>query len=256
MDKTSIIIPTYKEPEVLDLCLKSIISNQSIDNEIIVVVDGFFDLNKSVLQKWKNKIKPIVFNENKGIISATNIGVLNATNEKILIINDDNVLPKNWDIRLNELKYWDSNIYSINQIEPYNSIFEQTHIKDLGRNPSNFDLEYFYQYEQEISRDDRDHAGFTLPILMSRKNFFKLGGWDPYYPHAWLSDNDFFYKAQLNHITCLRAYNLHFYHFVSIATGINKTSERLQAEQKCHDYFKLKWGGSCVRDSNNSINLL
>ena len=38
----SVIIPTYKEPEVLDLCLKSAILGQKHNNQIIVVVDGFF----------------------------------------------------------------------------------------------------------------------------------------------------------------------------------------------------------------------
>ena len=46
----SVIIPTYKEPDALDLCLKSAIEGQSNKNQIIVVVDGFYDLNKEVLK--------------------------------------------------------------------------------------------------------------------------------------------------------------------------------------------------------------
>ena len=34
----SVIIPTYKEPEVLDLCLRSIIEGQANKNQIIVIV--------------------------------------------------------------------------------------------------------------------------------------------------------------------------------------------------------------------------
>ncbi len=37
----SVIIPTYKEPDVLDLCLKSVFEGQHNENETIVVVDGF-----------------------------------------------------------------------------------------------------------------------------------------------------------------------------------------------------------------------
>ena len=48
----SVIIPTYKEPEVLDVCLKSVIGGQKHHNQIIVVVDGFYDLNKEVLKKY------------------------------------------------------------------------------------------------------------------------------------------------------------------------------------------------------------
>jgi len=42
----SVIIPTYKEPEVLDVCLKSVINGQRLNNQIIVVVDGFYEVNK------------------------------------------------------------------------------------------------------------------------------------------------------------------------------------------------------------------
>jgi glycosyltransferase involved in cell wall biosynthesis len=47
----SVIIPTYKSPDTLDLCLRSAIEGQQNKNQIIVVVDGFYDLNKEVLRK-------------------------------------------------------------------------------------------------------------------------------------------------------------------------------------------------------------
>ena len=50
----SVIIPTYKAPEALDICLQSAIYNQTNQNEIIVVVDGFYNLNKDVLEKHKD----------------------------------------------------------------------------------------------------------------------------------------------------------------------------------------------------------
>ena len=41
----SVIIPTYKSPEVLDLCLRSVIEGQANQNQIIVVVDGFIEIH-------------------------------------------------------------------------------------------------------------------------------------------------------------------------------------------------------------------
>jgi glycosyltransferase involved in cell wall biosynthesis len=35
----SVIIPTYKSPDALDLCLESAIKGQNKENQIIVVVD-------------------------------------------------------------------------------------------------------------------------------------------------------------------------------------------------------------------------
>jgi GT2 family glycosyltransferase len=49
----SVIIPTYKSPDVLDLCLRSVIEGQANQNQIIVVVDGFYDINK---EEWKRRL--------------------------------------------------------------------------------------------------------------------------------------------------------------------------------------------------------
>jgi cellulose synthase/poly-beta-1,6-N-acetylglucosamine synthase-like glycosyltransferase len=55
----SVIIPAYKAPEALDVCLKSAIKGQDHANQIIVVVDGFYELNAKVLDK--------VFRQYRGI---------------------------------------------------------------------------------------------------------------------------------------------------------------------------------------------
>ena len=93
----SVIIPTYKSPQALDLCLRSAIEGQVNQNQIIVVVDGFYDLNKEVLIKWKESIELLILQENIGLCKGTNLGVYNATCDKILIVNDDNVFPAGWD---------------------------------------------------------------------------------------------------------------------------------------------------------------
>jgi glycosyltransferase involved in cell wall biosynthesis len=74
----SVIIPTYKEPEALDVCLQSAINGQRLNNQIIVVVDGFYEVNKEVLDKYKDSIEILVLEENAGLCRATNLGVYNA----------------------------------------------------------------------------------------------------------------------------------------------------------------------------------
>ena len=48
----SVIIPTFNNPEVLDLCLESLVTGQQSKNQIIVVVDGDYEISKSVLEKY------------------------------------------------------------------------------------------------------------------------------------------------------------------------------------------------------------
>jgi glycosyltransferase involved in cell wall biosynthesis len=74
----SVIIPTYKSPDMLDLCLRSAIEGQRHKNQIIVVVDGFYDLNKEVLDRWKDSIDILPLETNQGLCRGTNLGVYNA----------------------------------------------------------------------------------------------------------------------------------------------------------------------------------
>lgn len=234
----SVIIPTYKSPDALDLCLRSCIEGQSQQNEIIVVVDGFYDLNKDVLNKWKDNIKILDLGENMGLCKATNLGVYNATSDKILIVNDDNVFPKNWDFRLKDLDM-ENIVWSPNQIEPIPSMFKQFEINDYGRTPNDFDLTYFQQDEEIISENKLDKSGSTLPIYMKKTDYLRVGGWDENYPEGMVADWDFFLKCQLSGLKMMRTYNLHFYHFVSLSVNNEK---RAIAEKNAHEYVKYKWG--------------
>ena len=240
----SVIIPTYKSPQALDLCLRSAIQGQLRSNEIIVVVDGFYDLNKEVLEKWKDSIEVLNLEENVGLCRGTNLGVYNATSTKILIVNDDNVFPSGWDETL-ESEWEEGCVFAPNQIEPIASMFKQFDIKDLGRDPSMFDLEEFWTYDKTYaSQQQRDLSGSTLPIFMDKYDYLRVGGWDENYDLGVVADWDFFMKCQMSGLRMVRLYGLHFYHFVSLST--NDTQEhkdrRAQSEVNGHNYAKYKWG--------------
>lgn len=252
----SVIIPTYKSPEALDLCLKSIIKGQQNKNQIIVVVDGFYDINKEVLEKWAEYVDILNLEENVGTPKATNLGVYNAQYDKILIANDDNVFSKNWDINLENI-YKPNSVISPNQIEPYPSMFSQFIIKDLGRDPKIFNLEEFWEYEKSISKNKIEETGSTLPIFMSKIDYLRLGSWDETYPSGWVVDWDFFLKCQLSELKMFRTYNCNFYHFVSLSI---KTQEQINEskikEQQCHEYARYKWGTYIKHNPINNLKFL
>jgi len=252
----STIITTYKEPEVLDLCLKSAIEGQQNENQIIVVVDGYYDINKEVLEKYKNKIEILNLDENVGMIKAMNLGHYNASNELVFHVQDDNVFPKNWDVNLE--KMWVPNrVLTPNQIEPTPSIFRQFHIKDLGRDPKIFDLDAFWKYEVEISNDGFDAAGSTFPFLIHKKDYLRIGGFDETYPGPWVVDWEFFMKCEMSGMKMIRTYNCHFYHFVSIGTRTpEKVLQNQQIEIECHNYFAYKWRTNAKHNPINNSKLI
>ena len=248
--KISVVIPTYKEPEYLDLCIKSAISGQFNKNQILVIVDGFYDLNKSVLDKYGDSIDVIVLEENQGLSRATNIGVYNARYDRVLIVNDDNVFPKNWDIDLLS-SFYPGSVLSPNQIEPNSSMFRQFHIKDLGKTVNEFDLDRFIEYCL-IIRDDRveKHCGSTLPFMIEKRDFLRLGGWDENYPtNGVVADWDFFLKCNISELSMSRTYNCHFYHFAQIATG----NQRHELERQGHEYARYKWGSHIKHDPESNL---
>ena len=241
----SVIIPTYKAPEALDLWLESAINGQQNKNQLIVIVDGFFDLNKEVLEKHAAHIDILHLEENVGTCRGNNLGAFNAKYNKVLFVNDDNVFPKDWDINLEEV-YQPNSVISPNQIEPYNSIFKQFIIKDLGRDPKTFDLQKYWNFESKLLFTDKvNETGSTFPILIDKYDFLKIGGFDETYPSpsGFVADWEFFMKCEMNGMKMLRAYNINFYHFVSItAKSEDQKFTSKQYEAACHEYFKYKWG--------------
>jgi len=248
----SVIIPTYKSPEVLDVCLRSAIIGQKLNNQIIVVVDGFYEVNKEILDKYKDSIEILVLEENVGLCRATNLGVYNAKFDKILIVNDDNVFPEAWDQVLLE-EYKPGYVLTPNQIEPTPSIFRQFNIKDLGRDPKTFNINDFWEYEFEVTEDKIEETGSTLPIFMSKYDYIRLGGWDENYEAGMVADWDFFLKCALSDLKMIRTYNCHFYHFASISTNGEK---RQQAEQKGHEYAKYKWNSNIYSHPENNLKFI
>ena len=248
----SVIIPTYKEPEALDLCLKSCIEGQTNKNEIIVVVDGFYDINKEVLDKYKEHISILNLEENVGMIRAMNLGHYNASNELVLHIQDDNVFPMDWDTRL-ESQYKPGCVYAPNQIEPYPSMFPQFHIKDFGRTPETFELERFRIEEVQLSKQYKEECGSTFPIFISKIDYLKVGGFDETYPGPWVVDWEFFMKCKMNRLKMVRLFNVSFYHFVSLGTKSDEQKANAAViEQQCHEYFRYKWGGYARHNPENN----
>ena len=255
----SVIIPTYKAPEALDLCLQSLIKGQRNKNQIIVVVDGYFDINKNVLAKHKNDIDILNLENNVGTVRATNLGVFNAKHNKVFIVNDDNVAPSAWDEFL-EYNWEEGIVLTPNQIEPYESMFKQFHIKDLGKHPNDFDLNKFWDYESKISITDinkvKDETGSTFPFLISKMDYLKLGGLDESYPSpsGFVADWEFFMKCQLSGLKMIRLYSSHFYHFVSLtAKTPSEVEKSKQYEHNCHEYAKYKWGTYIQHDIETNL---
>ena len=259
----SVIIPTYKTTHALDLCLRSAIEGQQNKNQIIVVVDGHYDLNKEVLEKYSKHIDVLDLVQNVGGCKAINLGVYNSSYDKILLVNDDNVFPQHWDTILEEEwkncseKYPQGFVLTPNQIEPFPSMFKQFIIEDLGRDPKTFDLEKFWLFNYHYASGDKtEENGSTWPIFMNKYDYLKVGGFAEDYPSqaGFVTDWEFFMKLQMSGLAMLRTWNCHFYHFVALSNKSPEQAEQSRQEEiACHEYAQYKWGTYIKHNPENNI---
>jgi glycosyltransferase involved in cell wall biosynthesis len=248
----SLIIPTYRNPDYLDICLKSAIENQVNQNEIIVAVDGYIEESQHVLDKYKQYIQVLDLGVNQGMQMALNLAVMNANNECIVIINDDNVLCKDWDTVIGD-QIKPGFVFTVNQIEPTGPGIFNFPVKDLGKTPKEFKYEEFLEYEQTIRKNQLTLDGGIFPFVISKKDYMIVGGFDTLYDSPFICDWDFFLKLDLNGIQFYRMNHIHFYHFGSAATKNGKEGDKFkQTESPAAQTFIYKWGINPQLFENNS----
>ena len=246
----SVIIPSYRNSICLDICLESVLKNQTQQNEIICVLDGYAEESEAVQAKYGERVNFIALPENRGMPYALNIGVWHASSDKILIVNDDNVFPKNWDIIL-EKDSEEMTILTPNQIEKAPSIFNFV-IKDFGT-PETFNLDEFIKEETKYREDKLTEDGGIFPLLISKKLYMMVGGFDVLYPSPFICDWDFFLKCELAGAKTLRSRKLNFYHFGSVATKNSNESEKFNASEiLAAELYQYKWGFPSFINKNNS----
>lgn len=246
----SVVIPSYRNPKCLDICLHSALENQSKNNEIIVVLDGFVEESQHIIEKYNDRVSFIPFESNSGMQHALNVGVYQSSNEWILIVNDDNVFPKDWDIIIEEDKM-EKRVITPNQIERTPSIFGFV-TKDFG-SVDNFDFESYTNEEPTYRVSSLSTDGEIFPFFMQKKYYMACGGFDTIYDSPFICDWDFFLKLELIGIGFVRSRKLNFYHFGSMATKNGSERDRfVQSERDAVDSFNFKWGFRPFREIDNS----
>jgi glycosyltransferase involved in cell wall biosynthesis len=264
----SAIIPTYRNPVYLDLCLRSATENQqNEDTEIIVIVDGYPQESEAVLAKYDG-IRVLDLPQNMGMQYALNLGVMNATNKYVVILNDDNVLASRWDERIQKLiegNDMTNVIITIDQVEPdegsiYNFLSAEGAFKfiankppeywKLWKSPDTFPYEAFMNWESVLKRAKESYlrtedAGRIFPFIVSKRIYLMLGGFDTFYKSPFYCDLDWWLKADMAGMKFGRWYGMHWYHFGSAATKNRKDAEAemfRQSEIGAMQSFKYKWG--------------
>ena len=147
--KYSVIIPVYNVEKYIDRCLKSIISQNYDDLEIIVVDNGSTDSSGSICDTYANEHSNIsVYHiENHGVGSARNFGLSKARGEFIYFVDSDDYLV--------------GNLFAE---------FEDKLVPDLDL----LVFSYYNSFEQELTERNRTKKCLPYSGLYDKNDFIKI----------------------------------------------------------------------------------
>lgn len=174
--KVSVVVPTYKRPDLLQRCLEAL-SVQHFDSyEVIVVSDGYDELAKKVTddQAGRFDVRYCPLDLKRGPAAARNHGWRNAKGILVTFTDDDCVPDKYW---LKE--FWD-------QYRNEECIAFTGNIKvPLPEEPTDFDR----------MTHGLEKAGFvTANCCVSKKALEITGGFDEDFSMAWREDTELEFK--------------------------------------------------------------
>lgn len=110
--KISVIIPLYNKKDTILGALDSVLNQQVLPDEIIVVNDGSTDGSEKVVENLKHPLITVIHQKNRGVSAARNKGIELAKSEWIAFLDGDDVWKLEYikEIKKLEKSYPDCNV--------------------------------------------------------------------------------------------------------------------------------------------------
>lgn len=240
MKKCDVIIPVYKSPEWVKLCIYSLFKNTDIEvlNKVYLINDSNDELTINCLKnlsKKYSKIEIIQNEENLGFVKSTNKGMKKSTSDYVLLLNTDCIISKNTISKL------------IKHIENNNKIGM---ICPISSNAANLTLEMFNGFsfmemdkllERKFKGQEFDACTVVGNCLMiTRKCIEKIGYLDEIYGMGYGEETDYQFKAMESGFDAKVAIDTYVFHKSEVSFGISK--EKTERLRKNREIFFERWG--------------
>lgn len=174
----SIIVPVYNAEKYLDDCIKSILEQDFLSFELLLVDDGSMDNSSSICDKYAlmdGRIR-VFHQKNQGVSSARNIGLKNALGSYVMFADaDDFFLPGAFSLLLNLIVSTNSDIALANSIvydgEKKRKLFDfpQKYSTHIIQNTPHFAL-WGYIFKSQIIKDN--NLNFLQGLAYSEDRLF------------------------------------------------------------------------------------
>lgn len=243
----SILILTYNNLLLNQLCLRSIYCNTTYPNfEVIVVDNGSTDGTPVWLRHYAEthpNLRLFMNSENRGFASGNNQAAREASGEYLIFLNNDTVVTKGWVERL--LAHLQS-VPEIGLVGPVtNAIANEARIQVNYSSPMEMEV-----FAENISRKMKGHS-FNIRMLafycvMARKSQYEtLGGLDERFSVGMFEDDDIAvrYQQEGYHIKCVEDVFIHHFHRSSFGKLDQETHQKIfnENQKKYEDKWERKW---------------
>ena len=241
----SIVVVTFGNRDLNRVCLESLRTRTEWPHyEVVVVDNGSKDGTRELLEETATRdprIRPVVFEENRGYPAAVNAGAAEARGEFLVLLNNDTVVTRRWATALLRHLVRDPGIGLVGPVT--NAIANEAKVavgyRDLAGLPS------------WASRWTRAHDGETFPIsslaffcvAMPRIVFDKVGPLDERFGPGMFEDGD--YNRRVRDagwdVRCARDAFVHHWQMASFRRMGREAYFRLFEENRRK--FDEKWRG-------------
>jgi GT2 family glycosyltransferase len=238
----TVVVPTWKNLDFLDLMYRGLRRNSSVEHQLIV----FFNEMDDSARRWAGD-KQLVFlgaDGNLGVCGAVNRAAELAEEDYVCYMNDDMYPLPGWDQALWQYTGIAERIWlSGTAIEPGPSTPCYIGNTDYGTSPDSFREEELLRDHRKLMRPYNMVSTWT-PVLLTRRDWESVGGFDEKYFPGFGSDPDLamkMYRHGCRHFIGVGTSLV--YHFPKSTTGRFQGSDTMDPRR----YFRKKWGTSWSR---------
>ena len=240
MQECDVVIPVYKSPEWVELCLFALFHNTKEDTlrKVFLINDSDDEFTKNCLKNLKNKYgNKIVIKQNKknlGFTGTANNGLKLSKANYVLLLNTDCLISKNTIEKLIAHMERDKKIGLICPI---------------SSNAANLSLDMLegFTYTQMDELLEQRFLGKTFDactvvgncLMISRECINKVGYLDEIYAPGYGEETDYQFKAMKEGFSAKIAIDTYVFHKAETSFGISEEKQKMIKEHL--DIFFSRW---------------
>ena len=247
----SIIVPVYKVEKQLNTCIESILNQNFINYELILVDDGSPDECGEICDEYEKKDKRIkvIHKKNGGLSDARNAGLNIATGKYIGFVDSDDIIhPQMYEKLYNVIRK-----YNFDIVQCKFKKFKKIEDIEKSLNRHNESVEEYTNKEAIIDMIDNNKINVNTWNKLYKRELFE----NERFPKGKIHEDEFLTYKLIYKSNKIAYINEELYYYYQNDNGIMNGSnllkrlDRIEALEERSNFF-LKYGDKDLYDKSNT----